>query len=1325
LRQGLDTPLIAHGVFLQWGNADGRENYLLDALPGVSGTTLAVGRTFSDPRAGNGAGLHLTPVGRGGTFPESMDVQVTIGNPAGNLPPTAVVTANTTAAPANTPVVFTATATDPNGDALAHAWDFGDGSFSTDNEARQSHSFSAAGEYAVQCTVSDMRGGTSRAAVVVRVDAPSTFRLTGRVLDPGQQPIAGVQVTAASGSERKLATTDSAGVYVLTNVGARAWTLTARETVADTLNFSLPFHTNPVSVGPNLEGVDFIASTGPQETVTPLVGKGSVWKWFAQGGDPPAGWSERSFDDAAWEEGAGVLGYGNEGGQATTLPFGPTSATKWTGSFFRRAFALADPAQFPTLRLEAMRDDGVIIHLNGHEIFRDNLPAGPVTYATQASDATEPNDYIVRNLDVAALPVGLLVAGTNYLTASVHQATSTSSDLAFDAALSGVAPIAGVGSAVAYLTEPAAGEHVASTAPAVTLRAGVRVKNDTIARVEFFGDGARLGEDLTAPFSFDWPTPAPGPHTAHIVATWTGGGSAASATTAFTVAPPPATLVAANSVWSYRAEHSPAPADWMRPGFDDAGWPAGPAQLGFGEGDEATVIPGGTPTNRPLTSYFRHTFAVEDPRAVTDLVARLIRDDGAVVWLNGFEVIRSNLPATGSISYHTLATGAGPNAIDNAAYTFPLDPAALVAGPNVLAVEVHQSDATSSDLSFALTLEARTSAPRPRGLTLSAPSAVAAPHAVELGAEGVAGGALGLARVEFRAGGVLLGADVTAPFAFTWPSPPVGVHVLTAVATDTAGAAVSSDPVSLTVTPPPAGTALISFGEWWRYLDEGAAPSAGWRERLGYDDASWSQGLARLGYGGDGEVTIIGHGQQASARHITTWLRKRFTVATPAAFDSLRLRLIRDDGAVVWLNGSEILRSNLPAGTITPTTLASTEIAGAAERAVSEAAVPSALLVAGENVLAVEVHQASAASADLGVDLELVGVAASAEEFHFTSPAASQTITAAVDLPLSVWAAPAMGVTRVEYSIGPAMIGFSEEVPYFPVSWTTPLLGTFDLTARAVLAGGGTRTAGPITLTVGEPRVSALFVPAGAVWKYWDVGTLPAAAWNAPGHLDTAWKSGAARLGFGADFEATAVQSGHLAYYFRKSFTVSSLADVAEVILRFQRDDGVVIYLNGQEVARDNMPAGLPLPTTPATADAASEQAWLSRVLPPSVLQFGTNILAAEVHQRSATSSDVGWDAELTARGVNLLAVANTAPTAAPLPELSVLTGPGGVADGWQFRFPETDGRLYVVEHSEDLSTWLPHSYEFARAGQIAVPLPAGPAASDRYYRARWLPTLP
>jgi hypothetical protein len=162
-----------------------------------------------------------------------------------------------------------------------------------------------------------------------------------------------------------------------------------------------------------------------------------------------------------------------------------------------------------------------------------------------------------------------------------------------------------------------------------------------------------------------------------------------------------ATLVSRTASWRYRATASAAPADWNLLDFDDSTWPAGPAQLGFGESDQATPIP----NNGQTTSYFRHRF-VADPAAMATLDLWLLRDDGGVVYLNGAEVFRSpNMPA-GAISYGTYTTAGqnGENTIDQAS----LNVNRLVAGTNIVAVEIHQADATSSDVSFALGLTGNT-----------------------------------------------------------------------------------------------------------------------------------------------------------------------------------------------------------------------------------------------------------------------------------------------------------------------------------------------------------------------------------------------------------------------------------------------------------------------------------------------------------------------------------------------------------------------------------------------------------------------------------------
>jgi hypothetical protein len=167
--------------------------------------------------------------------------------------------------------------------------------------------------------------------------------------------------------------------------------------------------------------------------------------------------------------------------------------------------------------------------------------------------------------------------------------------------------------------------------------------------------------------------------------------------------------------------------------------------------------------------------------------------------------------------------------------------------------------------------------------------------------------------------------------------------------------------------------ALVPLGASWRYFDKGTSPAAGWASST-FDDSSWSEGAARLGYGDDGVVTVLGSGPEPAAKYITTWFRHSFVVDDPKAFLTATLGVIRDDGAVVYLNGREVFRSNMPTGTINSATLASSTVGGTDESTLYETALVPSRFVVGRNVLAVEVHQSDPASSDLSFQLQLTGL---------------------------------------------------------------------------------------------------------------------------------------------------------------------------------------------------------------------------------------------------------------------------------------------------------------------------------------------------------------
>jgi type 1 glutamine amidotransferase len=163
---------------------------------------------------------------------------------------------------------------------------------------------------------------------------------------------------------------------------------------------------------------------------------------------------------------------------------------------------------------------------------------------------------------------------------------------------------------------------------------------------------------------------------------------------------------------------------------------------------------------------------------------------------------------------------------------------------------------------------------------------------------------------------------------------------------------------------------LIRAGSIWRYLDDGSAPPDAWRS-TDFGDGNWSLKRAQLGYGDGDEATVIRSNRTDGTRIITTYFRKTFTATNTGTMTNLELRVLRDDGAVVYLNGMEVFRSNMPNTPVDSTTLALTAIGNAQEIQWVSTNINAALLVDGTNLLAVEIHQSGTTSTDVSFDLAL------------------------------------------------------------------------------------------------------------------------------------------------------------------------------------------------------------------------------------------------------------------------------------------------------------------------------------------------------------------
>lgn len=1239
-RQLYTTKALFNGVQLLWTGNGNEHSQLLDTRlkNSWSDNALVIGRTFSDTNLG----LHITPVGKGHTYPESMDVVVNVGSFAANQPPIASVSASTTNASTGQTITFAASATDANGDALAYSWDFDDADFSIDNSSTTTHSFTSAGEYVVQCTVSDMKGGVARDSVLVRVGNPSTFRISGHVFDASNRPLGGARVFVNSTTD---AITDSDGKYTIARLSAGSYTVDINDFQIDN-QFSLhPFFNNPITVGPNFTTADF--STAPLASFySVLVAKKSgTWKYLDTGADQGTGWSANGFVDTAWSTGTGIFGYGGNT-DATTGVTGNRTNTY----YFRKTFTVNNPALYSSLLLEVARESGVIVYLNGTEVYRDNMPAGGVSYLTAAVNSVTAHTY--RR---AVVPANLLVSGNNVVAAEVHLFGPSDDSMRFDLGLSALPLSVATNQNFVYLTSPEQLQNF--TAPAnVTIDASASSTRAAVTNVEFHADGAKIGEDAASPYHFVWSSPATGAHTLRAVAALADGLQVTSAPVNITVSAPVAPpvllgIIQTNATWRYYCTNIGAAAGWQNLNFNDSTWITGAARLGFNSGSGggtniSTIIYGGPSSARYPAAYFRNAFVVNDPSAITNLIVTLARDDGAIVYLNGVEIIRDNIQNGVAVTYSTLATNVADNG--QTYFTYTISPAGLVPGTNVIAVEVHQTSASSSDLAFDLWLNGFASTNRARGCWLAAPtngSTIALPGSVTLAAEVVAGGFLGVTNVEFYSDGIKVGEDGVPPFSFTWNTPPGGAHSLTAIAYDSDGDSITSAPVNVTVSSPPNGDALISFGDVWKYEDNGLNLGTAWSASA-YNDNAWMMGPARLGYGGDGEITTVSYGTNANSKYITTYFRKKFFVANPAAFSGLLLRLIRDDGPVVYLNGVEIYRTNLLAGTVSYNSLALTAIGGADETTPLDVTLTTAGLIPGTNTLAVEMHQDSVTSSDIGFDLALIGLhnTNTMDGIYLTSPAHNTHYNMPATVSLTSYAASSAGaISLVEYYDGGGKVGQAASVP-FAATWSGAPAGLHFLTAVATFGANQKMTSAPVAVVVGPapPTIAPVFTPFinyGTAWKYWDTGTGASNGWQNLAFDDSAWPIGNARLGWGLDGESTLLTSGRTTHYFRKTFVVTNGAALDTLTFNVIRDDGVVVYLNGLEVFRTNMPSGTIAASTLASVTINTPDETIpvvySLATPGSGLLYGTNVIAVELHQATVGSSDAGFDLYLYGEGTS------------------------------------------------------------------------------------------
>ena len=1012
------NPLLAKGAQIRLLKPNSPKVYLLDATPetpnhepnddidGNLDSPLLPGRTFSFTKYGQK--VHITSIS---ADPDSgkLVVQINHGTPSGNHAPNGSILFWTPSGAVGQKVFFTADVSDADGDEIAYHWQI-PGAGILDNSPTVGCTFNSTGTKTIKCIVSDMQGGVRTITAnfqIVNNKPPTISAISDQIMkedtvlanvpfvvnDPTSDP-SSLVVTATSDNTSLF----PAGSITLGSVGGgnRRITLDPGQNKHGVATITVQ-----VSDGVLKSTEQFKVTVQGVTPGTSLFVSGATWRYWDADAAPPADWKSPSFADSSWKLDNSKFIYN----QGLLIPAGVTvlaaPAKSRTTCYFRKSFFLPVSAS-GTLTLRLLCDDGAVVHIDGVEVWRQNMPVGKVGHTTRAASSVEGVDesaWTIIPLDYSQVRPGAF----HTLAIEVHDSGSLSrgillgGDVSFDCELAMLqAPTVSVITDKVSPEDTVAGPYSFSAAeaetPPGTLQLSAESSNPSLVRDEDikFGfnfltlqrtismtprpnasgvteitlkvsDGGSetwrrfkltvtpvddpptikplqpvtvaLGEippmieiqvdDVDTPAGSltvtagsanaavvpvsglqilpgntpnrRWLriTPAPGVAGQSLILVRVSDGSPPvgvlftfRVSTPLPIASKDVALIKSGDLWRYWVDPLPVVprvgiVDFTDPDLDDRAWRTGYSQLGYGDGDEVGLVP---VTPYRVTTYFRKSFNVANPADFSALRLRLLRDDGAVVYLNGTAIATSNMPRTYDDATPAVTDITG--IAEDAWISSTESTANLRVGRNVLAVEIHQSVKPTigapGDLSFDLELDAVPVAP-------------------------------------------LNGEDV-----------------------------------------------LIPPGDVWTYWDQAQYPDVSWRLGSHVTD-DWNVGFARLGYGVGGESTLVNDDNASgAARNASVLFRRVFDVADPGVYRALHLLLQRDDGAAVYLNGNRVLLDNLDS------------LAGLGNWSLSET--PSAdrlkwrhylidrtKLVAGRNLLAVEVHQSSGSDTDLAFDLQLTG----------------------------------------------------------------------------------------------------------------------------------------------------------------------------------------------------------------------------------------------------------------------------------------------------------------------------------------------------------------
>lgn len=149
------------------------------------------------------------------------------------------------------------------------------------------------------------------------------------------------------------------------------------------------------------------------------------------------------------------------------------------------------------------------------------------------------------------------------------------------------------------------------------------------------------------------------------------------------------------SNWRYWSSSTNPGATWNTVGFNDDSWAIGTGHMGFGNGDEQTLLTSGL-----ISYYFRKKVSVDDADQLQDIYMHVVHDEGAIIYINGVEAARSEMMPLGTISHTTAARQTINDDLENSFFTYKIDKSYFVTGENTIAISVRNRSASEEDVSF-------------------------------------------------------------------------------------------------------------------------------------------------------------------------------------------------------------------------------------------------------------------------------------------------------------------------------------------------------------------------------------------------------------------------------------------------------------------------------------------------------------------------------------------------------------------------------------------------------------------------------------------------